>query len=221
MIPVLKDVLRSACAGACSSHCCLAGCRVGGSCVPAASAARGASPRTSSRPSIRSRGRPSRSRRASIDDVVNLTPPGAEPHDIELSPSDVETIRDAELVVYIGGGFQPALEDAVESRDGPLARSPARRARTRTSGSTRSGSPRPSSASREASAVPARRTTRFAEPEAPRRGVSARARRLRARRARDDACSVRPARAPLRADRALARRPLAGVGARARASSRS
>ena len=50
--------------------------------------------------------------------VVNLTPPGVEPHDVELSPSDVETIRNAELVVYIGGGFQPALEDAVESRDG-------------------------------------------------------------------------------------------------------
>jgi zinc transport system substrate-binding protein len=55
---------------------------------------------------------------ASIDDVVNLTPPGAEPHDLELSPGDVETIRDAELVVYIGGGFQPALEDAIEGRDG-------------------------------------------------------------------------------------------------------
>src|SRR5918994_596204 len=55
---------------------------------------------------------------ASIDDVVNLTPPGAEPHDVELSPRDVETVRAAELVVYVGGGFQPALEDAVESREG-------------------------------------------------------------------------------------------------------
>lgn len=54
----------------------------------------------------------------SIDEIVNLTPPGAEPHDIELSPSDVETIRDAELVVYIGGGFQPALEAAIDSREG-------------------------------------------------------------------------------------------------------
>ena len=54
----------------------------------------------------------------SIDNVVNLTPPGVEPHDIELSPRDVETIRDAELVVYIGGGFQPALEDAIASREG-------------------------------------------------------------------------------------------------------
>ena len=51
-------------------------------------------------------------------DIANLTPPGAEPHDIELSPSDVEKIRDAELVVYLGGGFQPALEDAIDSREG-------------------------------------------------------------------------------------------------------
>lgn len=53
------------------------------------------------------------------DDVVNLTPPGAEPHDLELSARDVGRIRDASLVVYLGGGFQPALEDAVERRDGP------------------------------------------------------------------------------------------------------
>ncbi len=52
------------------------------------------------------------------DEIVNLTPPGAEPHDIELSPSDVETIRGADLVVYIGSGFQPALEDAIDGRDG-------------------------------------------------------------------------------------------------------
>jgi zinc transport system substrate-binding protein len=52
-------------------------------------------------------------------DVVNLTPPGAEPHDVELSPRDVEAIGDAELVVYAGGGFQPAVEDAVAGRAGP------------------------------------------------------------------------------------------------------
>ena len=50
-------------------------------------------------------------------EVVNLTPPGAEPHDVELSPRDVETIRDARLVLYAGGGFQPAVEDAVSERD--------------------------------------------------------------------------------------------------------
>lgn len=52
-------------------------------------------------------------------EVVNLTPAGAEPHDVELSPRDVEVIRDADLVVYAGGGFQPAVEDAVADRDGP------------------------------------------------------------------------------------------------------
>lgn len=52
-------------------------------------------------------------------DVVNLTPPGAEPHDVELSPGDVETILDADLVIYVGSGFQPAVEDAVARRDAP------------------------------------------------------------------------------------------------------
>jgi zinc transport system substrate-binding protein len=51
--------------------------------------------------------------------VVNLTPPGAEPHDAELTPRDVERLRDADLVLYVGGGFQPAIEDAVRDRDGP------------------------------------------------------------------------------------------------------
>ncbi len=55
----------------------------------------------------------------STEHVVDLTPPGVEPHDVELSPSDVETIRDAKLVVYLGGGFQPAVQDAVGARDGP------------------------------------------------------------------------------------------------------
>jgi zinc transport system substrate-binding protein len=52
-------------------------------------------------------------------EVVDVTPPGAEPHDVEISPRDVETIRDAELVLFVGGGFQPAVEDALDGRDGP------------------------------------------------------------------------------------------------------
>ena len=52
-------------------------------------------------------------------DVQNLTPPGAEPHDIELTPRDVEDVRGADLVLYLGHGFQPALEKAVDSRTGP------------------------------------------------------------------------------------------------------
>jgi zinc transport system substrate-binding protein len=46
-------------------------------------------------------------------DVTNLTPPGTEPHDVELSARDVERVRSAEVVLYIGSGFQPALEDAL------------------------------------------------------------------------------------------------------------
>jgi zinc transport system substrate-binding protein len=51
-------------------------------------------------------------------DVENLTPPGAEPHDLELTARDVGRIRDASLVVYADEGFQPAIESAVEGRDG-------------------------------------------------------------------------------------------------------
>ncbi len=51
--------------------------------------------------------------------VVNLTPAGAEPHDLELSARDVERVRDAALVIYAGGGFQPAVEAAIEGRSGP------------------------------------------------------------------------------------------------------
>jgi zinc transport system substrate-binding protein len=50
--------------------------------------------------------------------VRNLTPPGVEPHDIELTPRDVERIRSADVVLYLGSGFQPAVEDAVEGADG-------------------------------------------------------------------------------------------------------
>ena len=51
--------------------------------------------------------------------VENLTPVGAEPHDLELSPGDVRQLVDARLVVYLGEGFQPAVEQALEQRDGP------------------------------------------------------------------------------------------------------
>ncbi len=45
-------------------------------------------------------------------DVVDLTPPGVEPHDLELSPSQIATVGDARLAIVVGGGFQPAVEDA-------------------------------------------------------------------------------------------------------------
>src|ERR671910_3770939 len=50
-------------------------------------------------------------------DVTNLTPPGAEPHDVELSARDVERVRDADVVLYLGGGFQPAVARAARDSD--------------------------------------------------------------------------------------------------------
>lgn len=44
--------------------------------------------------------------------VTDLTPPGAEPHDLELSSDDVDAVDDADLMLYLGGGFQPGLAEA-------------------------------------------------------------------------------------------------------------
>jgi len=44
--------------------------------------------------------------------VTNLTPTGAEPHDLEVSPADVGRLGSAALVLLLGRGFQPQLEDA-------------------------------------------------------------------------------------------------------------
>lgn len=51
-------------------------------------------------------------------EVTDLTPGGAEPHDLELSSRDVDRIEDADVVVYLGGGFQPAVEKAAERASG-------------------------------------------------------------------------------------------------------
>jgi zinc transport system substrate-binding protein len=45
--------------------------------------------------------------------VTNLTPPGVEPHDLELTPDDLEAIAAADVVIDVGGGFQPSVEEAV------------------------------------------------------------------------------------------------------------
>ncbi|WP_250009620.1 metal ABC transporter substrate-binding protein [Actinoplanes sp. M2I2] len=50
--------------------------------------------------------------------VTNLTKPGAEPHDIELTPRQVGEVAEAGLAVYIKG-FQPAVDEAIglEAKD--------------------------------------------------------------------------------------------------------
>src|SRR5262245_54927127 len=51
--------------------------------------------------------------------VRNLTPAGAEPHDLELTPRQIDAVLDADVVFVMGGGFQPAVEAAASRRDGP------------------------------------------------------------------------------------------------------
>ena len=51
--------------------------------------------------------------------VTNLTPAGAEPHDLELTPDQIDEVLDAKVVFELGRGFQPAVEEAAEQRDGP------------------------------------------------------------------------------------------------------
>jgi zinc transport system substrate-binding protein len=45
-------------------------------------------------------------------DVTDLVPPGAEPHDVELTPRQVGLVEQAGVVVYLGG-FQPSVDDAL------------------------------------------------------------------------------------------------------------
>jgi zinc transport system substrate-binding protein len=52
--------------------------------------------------------------------VTNLTAPGVEPHDLELTPDQIEAITTADLVLYLGGGFQPAVEDAIGDAQGTV-----------------------------------------------------------------------------------------------------
>jgi zinc transport system substrate-binding protein len=51
-------------------------------------------------------------------EVVDLTPAGTEPHDLELTPDQVDAILDAHLAVVMGDGFQPAVEDVAAEREG-------------------------------------------------------------------------------------------------------
>jgi zinc transport system substrate-binding protein len=52
--------------------------------------------------------------------VSSLTPPGAEAHDLELTPQDVAAVAEADLVVFLEG-FQPAVDEAAGSEAGDHA----------------------------------------------------------------------------------------------------
>lgn len=51
-------------------------------------------------------------------EVTNLTPAGAEPHDLELSTRDVDRVEDADVVLFLGEGFQPGIEEASQRATG-------------------------------------------------------------------------------------------------------
>jgi zinc transport system substrate-binding protein len=51
-------------------------------------------------------------------EVEDLTPTGAEPHDVELTPGDVARVQRADVVLYLSHGFQPAVEQAVAGARG-------------------------------------------------------------------------------------------------------
>jgi zinc transport system substrate-binding protein len=54
-------------------------------------------------------------------EVVDLTPPGTEAHDVELSLRDRSAIEEANVVLYLGDvGFQPQVEAAVEEARGDV-----------------------------------------------------------------------------------------------------
>jgi zinc transport system substrate-binding protein len=51
-------------------------------------------------------------------DVENLTPPGVEPHDLELTARTVARIESADVVLYLSHGFQPAVSTAASQSRG-------------------------------------------------------------------------------------------------------
>lgn len=50
--------------------------------------------------------------------VTNLTPVGAEPHDLEMRSTDIDRIEGAAVVLYLGEGFQPGVEEAARRARG-------------------------------------------------------------------------------------------------------
>jgi zinc transport system substrate-binding protein len=51
--------------------------------------------------------------------VTNLTPVGAEPHDLELDSDQLDRLLEAKVAFVLGSDFQPAVEKAADRRDGP------------------------------------------------------------------------------------------------------
>jgi zinc transport system substrate-binding protein len=58
-------------------------------------------------------------------EVIDLTPPGVEAHDLDLTLEQRTAIDDADLVIYLGDiGFQPQVESAVAEAPGKVIKVP-------------------------------------------------------------------------------------------------
>jgi zinc transport system substrate-binding protein len=55
-------------------------------------------------------------------DIVDLTPPGGGPHDLELTAKRAEDLERARAVFFLGKGFQPAVENAVAGLNDAVAK---------------------------------------------------------------------------------------------------
>lgn len=53
-------------------------------------------------------------------DLVTLTPPGVDPHDLEMTPREVASVQGADVVIY-SSGLQAAVDEAVASQAGDRA----------------------------------------------------------------------------------------------------
>jgi zinc transport system substrate-binding protein len=51
-----------------------------------------------------------------VVDITTVTPAGTDPHSVELSPRQLRSFSEADVVVYLSG-FQAAVDDAVAQRD--------------------------------------------------------------------------------------------------------
>jgi zinc transport system substrate-binding protein len=51
--------------------------------------------------------------------VVDLTPVGTSPHDLELTARQRQEVEDADVAIVLGKGFQPELERVAATREGP------------------------------------------------------------------------------------------------------
>jgi zinc transport system substrate-binding protein len=52
--------------------------------------------------------------------VTNITPTGTEPHDFDPSPRDIIKIRESQVFVYSGSGFEPWADKVVPDLEDPI-----------------------------------------------------------------------------------------------------